>query len=359
MSIGYYVTENKLTSPVSYYCRVSAREVLDFPDVAALLNAKNPTVPTAVALSILNDLREVVKEQLLAGKTVNLTNFCSFVTTLPVKLASPIDPLPSNKLSVSGKISTTMRDQMRNEAEFVREGYTSKEPSIIQMVDTQRDIAGTIQSTFPFTVFGSNLKFNSADPDQGLFLNDGTNDEFRVDIYSENGNARVTGIITGEPADLADGVLNEYSLQSRTKYTETGNLRTTSYSKPIRQRIVTSATSRDQLYSKIAGNDLWFAELNSSTVSSSDFAYGNLVLRRDTFGVITARMQNYPKFGGTVVTGDPITISANGLVSIPGIGEILTYVVTIQNFSQIEALMDKYSGELVEPLMVEDIAAPL
>jgi hypothetical protein len=356
MPIGYYVTENKLTSPVSYYCRVAANEILDFQDIAELLNAKNPTVPTVVALSILNDLRTVVKEQLLAGKTVKLTNFCSFVTTLPVKLESPIDPLPSGKLNVTGKISQTMRDEMRNEAEFTREGYTSKEPSIIQEVDIQRQIAGTFEATFPFQIFGSNLKFNQEDPEQGLFLNDGTNNEFRVDIYSEIGNTKVSSIVTRE-ADNATGYFNEFSLQARTKYTETGSLRITSYSKPIRQRVLTSAIIRGLLYSLMDGNNTWFGSLNSSNVSTAS-AHANLILRRDTLGVITARMQNYQKYGGTVLTGDPVTISGNGLVAIPPIGEVTSFEITISDFSLMNDLMDKYSGELIEPLTIVDVAAP-
>jgi hypothetical protein len=358
MPIGYYVTENKLTSPVSYFCRTQASEILDFEDVAALINAKDPVVSEAVALIVLNDLRAVVKEQLLAGKTIKLKNFCSFVTGLPAVLASPTDPLPPNALIVNGKVSFTFRDELRVEAEFVREGYTSKEPSIIQVIDAQRNVANTMEEQFPTEIHGDNLKFSLTDEQQGIFTDNGVNGERRVLIYPSIGKKTVSFINNVVNEVQGTGYRNEYTLTAKTKYTESGSLRITAYSKPIRQRILTDTTIRKQLYSRLDDTNVWFGTLNSCTVSSSDPAYGNLVVRRDTKGVITARMQNYPKYGGTILTGDPITISGNGLVSIPAVGEIVAYAITIANFDQIEALMNKYSGELVEPLMIEDIAAP-
>jgi hypothetical protein len=358
MPIGYYVTENKLTSPVSYFCRTQANEILDFDDVAALINARDPVISKAVALIVLNDLRAVVKDQLLAGKTVKLKNFCSFVTGLPATLASPIDPLPPNVLTVTGKVSVTFRDELRTDAEFIREGYTSKEPSIIQVVDAQRNVANTMEELFPIEIHGNNLKFLSTDEQQGIFTDNGVNGERRAVIYPSIGKKTVSFINNVANYIQGTGYRNEYTLTAKTKYTESGSLRVTAYSKPIRQRIPTHATNRNQIYSRLDDTNVWFGTLNSCTVSITDPAYANIVLRRDTQGVITARMQNYPQYGGTIMTGDEITISGNGLVNIPPVGEILKYAITIANFDLIEDLMDKYSGELVEPLTIEDIAAP-
>lgn len=361
MPIGYLVTTNKLTSPVSYYCRVNAIETLDFAEVAALLNEKNPTVPVAVALSILNDLRTVVKEQLLAGKTVNLTNFCSFRTTLPVKLVNPDDPLPENTLNVSGSMSTSMRDEMRVEAEFTREGYTSKEPMVISTVDIQRESRNTFELQYPFRVIGSNMKFDSTDSEQGIFLSDGTDPEERINIYSSIGNGAVNGIITEAFTSQGTGYRNEFSLVAKTKYTANGSIRTTSYQAPVRGRITCDSAHRGQIYSLIDGSNTFFATLNQSDVNNigdQDYAYGELVIRRSTLGDITAFLRNYPQYGGETVTGDSIPVTADGLLVVPPVGQISIYNITIANFSDINTLLDKYAGELIEPLRFDLVAVP-
>jgi hypothetical protein len=351
MSIKYYVTENKLTSPISYYCRVSASELLDYPDVAKLINAKVSNIPEATALTVLQTLREVVKEQLLAGNTVNLTNFISFVTSIPGKLTNPLDPVPASKLSTLGKVSSTLRDEVRQSAEFERAGYTTKEPSIIQVADFASGLANVLRTTLAYDVFGSNIKFNIADQEQGIFLED-----VREQAYAGIGNAKISAVCLTSLIPISEGYANEFTLSVKTKYTESGTIRTTAYKNPVRIEIAPGAGERDIFYSYLDGTNTWFGTITSATVDSGN-PHGVVVLRKDQYGVITGKIGTYVD-GSQVVYGNEVVISGNGLVSFPATGEVSAFNVTIKNFSQIDALMTKYSGQLIEPIVFYTIAAP-
>ncbi|MCI5114868.1 MAG: hypothetical protein D3912_08605 [Candidatus Electrothrix sp. AX1] len=86
MPIQYKVVPNYLTNPPSFTARPVPGSTLDYDGLAKQINLHNPTIPVEMAKAVLKATREEVIRQLVAGNTVNLSGFISFVTTLPVRL---------------------------------------------------------------------------------------------------------------------------------------------------------------------------------------------------------------------------------------------------------------------------------
>jgi hypothetical protein len=74
MPVAYYVRENKITVPPSYYCQTTAEETLGYDEVSELIHILNPSITAAQAETVLQNLRQVAD-----GKFVKLKNVVSFM----------------------------------------------------------------------------------------------------------------------------------------------------------------------------------------------------------------------------------------------------------------------------------------
>ena len=104
MPVTYYVRENKLTTPPSYYCQISAEETLGYDEISELIHILNPTITAAQAKTVLQNFQQVVTEQVADGKCVKLKNFVSFMPRLQVRLDLPTDDIPHDAVKVAAKI---------------------------------------------------------------------------------------------------------------------------------------------------------------------------------------------------------------------------------------------------------------
>ena len=98
MPVAYYVRENKLTVPPSYYCQTTAEDTLGYDEIAKLIHVLNPSITAAQAKTVLQNLQQVVTEQVADGKFVKLETFVSFMPRLPVRLDVPTDDIPPEKV---------------------------------------------------------------------------------------------------------------------------------------------------------------------------------------------------------------------------------------------------------------------
>jgi hypothetical protein len=312
MSIGYNVRTNNLTSPPSYRCEAVAASIVDEEDVAALINVYNPSITAALASTVLDALRAVVKQELLAGRSVNLTNFISFVNTLPVKLLLPTDPLPDGKLNVSAKVSTTLKTEMKQEATFTRLGYPVKSPTIISSWDTNTDEVGWIRPGSPYKIAGVDIQFDPADATQGIWVRQYDSGAFL--------DTKQTNIALNTPSSVIfvpDFTLSEYNdvrILVRTKYTANGELR---------EGIGKSRSTNQEL--------ALFRVEELSTVASYA-AYTGTPTQDEVIFIAEYAPDNkvYISIGylnGTM--GAKVEITANGAYDIPGLGTDL--VVTVSN----------------------------
>ncbi|MCI5129478.1 MAG: DUF4469 domain-containing protein, partial [Candidatus Electrothrix sp. AUS3] len=233
MPIQYKVIQNFLTNPPSYTARPIAQNTLDYDALAAEINLHNPTIPAATAKVVLEAFREVVVSQLAKGNTINLAGFMSFVTSLPVRLDQTTEELPPNAVDVKAKPSVVLKQQVAQQAEYVRLPYSEKSPDISAAYDTNTNLPAWIRQDHGFRLDGSNIGFTGTDPAQGVFLTDANGNTVQQTRISLNKPSTV--IITpdfGEAAAVSPNV--EKTIAVRSRYTENGQVRIGEYSKNLR-----------------------------------------------------------------------------------------------------------------------------
>jgi hypothetical protein len=207
---------------------------------------KYPTIPADTAKAVLEAFREEVIRQLVDGNTINLSGFVSFVTTLPVRLEHPTDDLPPNPVDVRAKPSVVLKEEVTQQAKYVRLPYSEKAPEISTAYDTNTHLANWIRADYGFRLDGSNIGFDGTDPTQGVFLTDADGHIVRQTRISLNEPSKI--IITpdfGNDPAVSPNV--EKTIAVRSRYTEHGQLRTGEYAKHLRSTNVVTA-QQDKLF---------------------------------------------------------------------------------------------------------------
>lgn len=277
MSVSYNVVPNALTNPPSFTARVESNIIMDYQEMAIQINLHNPTIPVVTAKSVLESFREEVKTQLLNGNTVNLTNFVSFVPTLPVRLNAATDPLPPSSLDIKAKPSATFKTECNQAATYLRLGYPTKDPSIIEATDTNTGLIAYMENGKGFRIDGRNLGFDSTDAILGIFTTDSAGLETHQTNISINDPSRI--VITAAGA-LASTSYVETTLTAINKYTENGTLRTGTYARKIRTAVQLGAAEDNLVFcigvttsqvevtavSETTGQVVLVASLNQSNV---------------------------------------------------------------------------------------------
>ncbi|MCI5166573.1 MAG: hypothetical protein D3903_10890, partial [Candidatus Electrothrix sp. GM3_4] len=75
MPVAYYVRENKLTTPPSYYCQTTAEDTLGSDEISERIHILDPSITAAQVKTVLQNLQQVVTEQVADGKFVKLETF--------------------------------------------------------------------------------------------------------------------------------------------------------------------------------------------------------------------------------------------------------------------------------------------
>lgn len=244
MPVQYKIIPNYLTNPPSYTARPIAQKILDYNAMAAQISLHNPTIPAAVAKAVLEAFRNEVVRQLADGNAITLPGFMSFSVSLPVRLEQPTDDLPPNPVDVKAKPSVVLKQEVSQQATYVRLPYSEKSPDIIAAHDTNTSIPNWIRPDYGFRLDGSNIGFDAEDPEQGVFLTDADGNTAQQTKLSLNDPSKI--IITPDFTGLSSVPPNvEKIIAVRSRYTANGQLRIGEYSKRLRStNVVTTAQPR-------------------------------------------------------------------------------------------------------------------
>ncbi len=85
---------NALTTPQSYRPRYIPRNVVGYEELAAKIVQGHPTYNEDLGGTIMESLVEQIKEHLINGDQVTLTNAFTFRLSLSAKMDAPDDTLP-------------------------------------------------------------------------------------------------------------------------------------------------------------------------------------------------------------------------------------------------------------------------
>lgn len=337
MAISYQVTPNMLTNPPSFTCRPVANAVLGYDEVAAQINLRNPTIPATTAKTVLEALRLEVKEQLAAGNTVNLSNFVSFVVTMPVKLAASTDPLPANPINISAKPSTTFKTEVQAIATYTRVPTPVKAPTLNSAYDSSSGIDGFCRNGYGLRISGSNLRFNADDVEQGVFLLSAAGNDMRQDNISLNDPSNLIVIPGLDPAVQPAGAASvEQVLTVRSKYTDNGSLRSGGYSKKLRALNVITDSNKKLFVTGTATSGPATVKTYTGTQVKC-----RILAQASSTGIITLSIA--PLSGAF---GQEMTVTANGDYVLQGLAANVT--VTVSDYDGLVTAVNSYSRYLQE-----------
>lgn len=250
MPVGYYVRENKLTTPPSYSCQTTAEDTLGYDEIAELIHTLNPSITAAQVKTVLQNLQQVVTEQVADGKFVKLKNFVSFMPRLQVRLDLPTDDIPPDAVKVAAKIPRQLNRAVQNIATYERLGYPSKAPEVAIGYETNTKYPRFIREGYPFRLSGKFLGFDVDDEDLGIFLVDANDNEIEQDKIALNDPSNV--IITADFGEAPAASPNvEKTILCRNRYTPNGTIREGSYEYLRSMNFIAS----DQLEMFVAGDN--------------------------------------------------------------------------------------------------------
>jgi len=338
-TIQYQVEKNSLTSPPSYFARVSPRSILDIDDVAKAINSHNPTIPVQTAKSVIEKFAEEVGIQLANGNTVKISSFCSWVVTLGGRMDNPTDPLPSGAFDVIAKPSAPFKSSVAANATYERIGYAAKTPSIVSVMDTNTGIQNYVREGYGLEINGTQMAWSQEDAAQGVYL-----------LSSAGNDMRQTNIVSSTPskafiipeldsnAGPAGAASVEQILSIATRYTENGEVRVGTFKTKLRTTNAISDTNKKIFI--IDDQTSSGATISAYTGSQVD---ARLLATIGGDGVLKLSV-------GTLagVFGDPVSVAANGSYVLSGLASDVT--VTVATYATLYANVVSYGKYMQEVL---------
>lgn len=346
MSIEYYVRENKLTVPISYTARPKARAVLQYEDMASRISLKIPNITPDIAENCLRTMALIVKDELLNGNTVNLANFVSFVTTIPVRLPLSTDLLPPSRVSVVAKPSPVFTAEVAAIATYTRLGVEIVEPVIMSAADSATGLNNWMREGFMIDINGANLNFNQADQEQGLFFLSPAGNTIRAANIAWLTDKKIIAMPEIDPVEGPAGKGSvEYDIKVKARYSPAGFVKTAEFNLLRKTNVID--TENSELFVK--GN-----------VSS-----GPAVVSSYTGDPITARIvaqirpDNVLTISAGTLTGDlgqAVVITGNGTYAI--IGEV-SIEIQVVDYNTLYANVIQYQRYLQEIVMINNSEQPV
>ena len=213
MPIKYVLQENNLTSdPDDYMARVRPVGTAEMETIIERMIQQGSTVTRADIVSVLEDYYTAIENMLLEGMNVTtpLANFSLSIKGVFNGADDRFDPA-RHQLSASVTAGTRLRKTLRERAELVKEEAIQPAPNPVDYIDLNSgERNGPLTPGGMGQIIGHRLKFDPADPQQGIFFIAADGTETRVAIVGKNKPGELLFLV---PDSLTSG---EYRLEVRT-----------------------------------------------------------------------------------------------------------------------------------------------
>lgn len=225
MPIHYRIEENTL-KPGTYYARVISGDNVSLDQMIVNIGAKTSLTGSDVKSVIIALTNEVIIA-LAAGNTAMIDGLVSFKTSLSGSLyTSDFTITKSNAhLNINVQEDHALQAAVASQASYNQEVVDIKTPILKNFFDVAAHKYDCYTPGSIIRIEGNHLKFNANADDEGVFIINAAG-ETRLTVYSVIGNKQIDGLI---PASVTD----DFTLMVRTRYTEKGELRHSSYHKKI------------------------------------------------------------------------------------------------------------------------------
>jgi hypothetical protein len=225
MTIKYSIEENHL-KPGTFYARVSRGEIVDLEDMIPNVVAKTSLTGTDLKGAV-SALTEEIVAALAAGNTVVIDGLVTLYVSLSGSFDTPDQVITREtaQLKVVAQSNRGMRSAVAGQASYAQEVAAVKAPIIRSVLDTATKTYDRYTPAGVLRLTGDNLKFDPAQPDEGVFLSDGVAEE-RLQMYSVVGNKQIDAIV---PPPTTGSL----TIIVRARYTPDGDLRRTTYHRQV------------------------------------------------------------------------------------------------------------------------------
>jgi len=225
MSITYRIEENNL-QPGTFYARVLRGDTIDLQDMIPNVVAKTSLSGSDLQGAV-SALREEIIAALAAGNSVTIDGIVTFYVSLSGSFDTPdvIITREMANLKLQAQCDRGMESTVAGRANYNQQVSAVKAPIINSIFDAATKTYDQYTAGSVLQLKGDLLKFDSTQPDEGVFLHDGTT-ETRVAVYSALGNRQIDALIPPETQ-------GDLTITVRARYTPGGELRQTSFRRPV------------------------------------------------------------------------------------------------------------------------------
>lgn len=346
---------NPLTVPQSCKLRFLPREIIGLDEIAAEIEADNPTYNQALAKAVISAFMRKMQQSLINGKQVTIEDFLTFTLSFTGRLDSP-DETPLNlseMLQVKAYASQPFVKEVRHAAQFERLPMpTEKVPRIVSAEDTRLKLNDVLYVAGVLQLSGSNLFTEEAQEGWECVL-EGTRSGRAV--QSQFGPVSATGIVVVPNIPPQDAPWNnEYMASVSTRYTEKGTLRTGTYRRRLRSPLTVAGLGHPHPQETGILTDhaaAAYVSVTGGSVSADEMLRIQAVLdlRENRLAVSLMDMKE------DGLTGAAVLVTGNGDYLLQGFAgsTVSNLAIKVNNFSALtEMVRNAYAGRVVDVLMV-------
>lgn len=219
MPINYSLFENNLTSdPDDYMAMVQPVGTADLDVIIERMIKQGSTVTKADTLSVLEDYFTAVESMILEGMNVT-TPIANFGASIRGVFNGQTDSFNKARHQITPTVNPgkRLRAIMAQKGQPVKREASKPAPNPLAYLDLASDTRnGTLTPGGMGQVTGHRLKFDAADPAQGVFFVDESGTAARAETYGRNKPAELLFMV---PASLAVG---DYTLEVRAVFAADG-----------------------------------------------------------------------------------------------------------------------------------------
>ncbi|NJN96483.1 MAG: DUF4469 domain-containing protein [Anaerolineales bacterium] len=218
MAISYSLHPNNLTGEGEVYrAVVQSSGTVNLESIIQRMVARGSTTTEADAYAALKDFFTIIQTLLLDGFRINTPMFnCGLI--IKGNFDGPMDSFSSSRnwIEISITPGVDLRRITQGTVQTQKQLPGEARPRLLQFTDLnsgQRNSKLTPGGMAQ--ILGDRLKFDPADPNQGIFFVGADNSESRVEVVGKNNNAELMFLI---PAALTAG---DYTLTVRALMSQT------------------------------------------------------------------------------------------------------------------------------------------
>lgn len=203
MSIKYYLIENKLTAG-DEDCAARTQDVktVTYEEIRDRMTGRGMTLTDTEVSSVFNEMIHAINSYLQEGYAIS-TPFMRISPSIMGVFNSKEDTFDHNRHSI--KLNASIGPDIKIDHRKIKPQKVNsliQGPEIQQLKDYMSQETDTILSrNSTAEIIGSNLKIQQDDPEQGIFISNGSH-EVRVSVYMHN---KPSHIIFMVPQDAPGG----------------------------------------------------------------------------------------------------------------------------------------------------------